>query len=279
VAPLCCPRCRLLQRGRGRSCLDCGERTTTLDGLIRDRIAGLTTASRPPASGLRDALALHATAFGALGATAAAVLITGSALGALVLPVAVLLGYKKQFWKTVLRRRPRLAAVSPRPRPTGAPLVGVARPFERTVTGGALAIATTIENSQGVIVRAMDAAPFWLVLADRRVLVTGDCWVAGAASASLVPESQLLREIDLGDLPLARAIRSNLRVTRTVVAPGDRVAVHGRLRDEQLPGAGGYRDSLTETLRGEPGALVWIERLDEPARAAPDLASDRAPPP
>src|SRR5262249_33673648 len=161
-APLCCPRCRLLQRGR--SCLDCGEPTTTLDGLTRQRIAGLTTAAKRPAEGWRDRVALYTTAFGSLGAAAAAVLITASGWGGVPGRVGLLFGYKKQFWRAVFGRRPRLAAVPSRPRPAGAPLVGVARPFERTVAGGALAVATTVENSQGVIVRAVDAAPFWLVL-------------------------------------------------------------------------------------------------------------------
>lgn len=277
MAPLCCPRCRLLQHGP--SCFDCGERTLTLDGLIRERIAGLATASKPPAQGWRDAVALYTTAFGSLGAAAAAVLITDSAWGAVLGPVVGLFGYKKQFWKAVFRRRPRLAAVSPRTRPAGASLIGVAQPFERTVADGALAIATTVENSQGVIVRAIDAAPFWLVLAGRRVLVTGDCWVAGAASASPAPAWPLLGELQIEGRLITRASPSKLRVTRIAVMPGDRVAVHGRPREEQLPGAGGYRDALTETIRGEPGALVWIERLDEPARLTSALAPDRAPPP
>lgn len=278
MAPLCCPRCRLLQRGR--SCLDCGERTTPLDGLTRQRIAGLTTAPKPPAQGWRDAVALYTTAFGTLGAAAAAVLITDSAWGAVLGPVVGLFGYKKQFWKAMLRRRPRLAAVPPRRRPAGTPLVGVAQPFECTVADGALAIATTVENRQGVIVRAIDAAPFWLVLAGRRVLVTGDCWVAGAASASPVPAWPLLGELQIDGLPITRGSRSKLQVSRIAVAPGDRVAVLGRLREEQLPGAGGYRDAVTETIRGEPGAVVWIDRLDGPARPdAPDLAPHGAPPP
>jgi hypothetical protein len=274
VAPLCCPRCRLLQRGR--SCLDCGEPTTALDGLTRQRIAGLATAPRRPAQGWRDAVALYTTAFGSLGAAGAGILITGSGWGAVVGPVVGLFGYKKQFWKAVVRRRPRLAAVPPRPRPSGAPLIGVARPFERTVAGGALAVATTVESSQGVIVRAVDAAPFWLVLGDRRVLVAGNCWVAGAASAAPVPAWPLFGELQIEGLPITRKIRTKLQVSRIAVAPGDRVAVRGRLRVEQLAGAGGYRDALTEAIRGEPGALVWIERLGEPA---PDQASHTAPPP
>lgn len=274
MAPLCCPRCRLLQRGR--SCLDCGEPTTALDRLTRDRIAGLTTARKPPAQGWRDAVALYATAFGSLGAAGVGILLTGSAWGAVLGPVTGLFGYKKQFWKAVVRRCPRLAAVPRRPRPPGAPLVGVARPFERTVAGGALAVATTVESNQGVIVRAVDAAPFWLVLGERRVLVTGDCWVAGAASAAPVPAWPLFGELQIDGLPITRELRTKLRVSRIAVEPGDRVAVRGRLRMEQLAGAGGYRDALTEAIRGEPGALVWIERLDDPA---PDLASRTAPPP
>lgn len=271
---MCCPRCRLLQRER--SCLDCGERTAALDGLTRQRIAGVAAASRSPAQGWRDAVALYTTAFGSLGAAAAATLLTQSGWGLVAGPVVGLLGYKKQFWKAVLRRRPRLAAVPPRPRPPGAPLVGVARPFERTVADGALAIATTVENSRGVIVRAIDAAPFWLVLGDRRVLVTGECWVAGAG-ASALSAWPLLGELQIDGLPIAWAGRAKLQVTRIAVEPGDRVAVRGRLRVEQLAGAGGYRDALTETICGEPGAVVWIERLDD--AAAPDVAAHRAPPP
>jgi hypothetical protein len=127
-----------------------------------------------------------------------------------------------------------------------------------------------------VIVRAVDAAPFWLVLGDRRVLVAGNCWVAGAASAAPVPAWPLFGELQIEGLPITRKIRTKLQVSRIAVAPGDRVAVRGRLRVEQLAGAGGYRDALTEAIRGEPGALVWIERLGEPA---PDQASHTAPPP
>ena len=278
MAPLCCPRCRLLQRGR--LCLDCGERTATLEGLTRTRIEGLTTTARPPPQGWRDALALYATAFGSIGAGLVAMLYTGSATAMLVAPLIGILGYKKQFWKAVFKRGPRLTAVVAPGRPAGAPLVGVAQPFERTVAGGALAIATTIENSEGVIVRAVDAAPFWLVLADRRVLVAGACWIAGVASASLVPASGLLHELEVGGLPIGRASKAGLRVTRVAIAPGDRIAVLGRAREEQLAGVGGYRDSLTETIRGEPGALVWIDRLDaRPRTAGADLPPERAPAP
>jgi hypothetical protein len=114
------------------------------------------------------------------------------------------------------------------------------------------------------------------VLDDRRVLVTGECWVAGAG-ASAISAWPLLGELQIDGLPIARAGRSKLQVTRIAVEPGDRVAVRGRLRVEQLAGVGGYRDALTETICGEPGAVVWIERLDD--SAAPDLVPHGAPPP
>lgn len=240
--------------------MDCGEDTQELEDLTRPRIAGLTTVKKEPAKGLRDALALLGTAFGMIGAGAAGVLVTHSPYGVILAPAFGLFGYTKQFWRAALKRRPRLGAVSARERPVGEAMIGEVRPFERTVgSGGALAIATTIATTQGVIVRAIDAAPFWLVLADRRVLVTGPCWLAGRPSDVMDPVAAVLAELEAKDLPIARATRKRMRATRVTIAPGDRVTVVGRIREEQLAGVGGYRDSLVETVRGEPGAIVWIE--------------------
>lgn len=259
MAQRCCPRCRLLQRER--RCIDCSAETEALRDLTRPQIAGLTAVPKQPATGWRDQVALWSTALGVIGGAATGVVVSHSVLGLLAGPALGVLGYSKQFWKAAFKRRPRLGAVAARERPPGPPLIGVAQPFERTVAGGALAIATTIENRAGVIARAIDAAAFWLI-ADRRVLVAGNCWVAGAASASLVPASILLREIEAGGFPISRASRAGLRVTRVAIMPGDRIAVIGRLREEAIAGLGGYRDSLTETVRGEPGAPLWIDRLD-----------------
>jgi hypothetical protein len=254
--PTCCPRCRLLQRAR--VCLDCGADTAAFAELIRIQIAGLTTVRKQPARGWRDTVALLGTALGMFAAGGAGVLITRSPAGLLLAPAAGLFGYTKQYWKAVFKRR--LRAVPARQRPAGDALIGVAQPFERTVRGGALAIATMIESRGGVIVRAIDAVPFWLMLAGRRVLVAGDCWVGGTPDQHQ-GVSRTLGEIQASELPIAMTNQRRLRVARVVVMPGDRVAVLGRIREEQIPGAGGYRDSLIETIRGEPGSLVWIERL------------------
>ena len=270
---MCCPRCRLLQHAR--LCVDCGDATTRLVELVRMRVEGVTTVARQPPTGWRDHLALWTTALGLVSAGGVGVAITGSAMGLLFAPAVGLFGYSKQFWRTALKRRPRLEAVRARERPAGEALIGTAQLFEGTVAGDALAIATTIESSEGVIVRAIDAAPFWLVLADRRVLVTGDLWVAGAAPERDDAVARVLAELEASALPMARASRKQLRVVRVRLKPGDRIAVTGQVRDEQLPGAGGYRDSLVETIRGEPGAMVWIDRLERAASGG-DVARRRS---
>lgn len=278
MAPLCCPRCRLLQRAR--QCIDCGAATASIDALTRPRIEGLTTLPRKPPVGWRDTVALGATVLAALVAGSAAVVVLGDPAGFLAAPAVCLFGYSKQFWKAAVKRRPQLDGVAPPGRPAGEPLIGVAQPFQRSVAFGALALGTTIENTEGVIVRAVEAEPFWLVLADRRVLVAGACAVAGATTALGPVSPAVLRELEAERLAIGRASRARLRVARVAIAPGDRIAVVGRVRDEQLAGAGGYRDSLIEAIRGEPGALVWIERLaPEPDRVARALDKRGAQPP
>jgi len=261
VSQRCCPHCRLLQRER--RCVDCSADTEELGDLIRQQIAGVTTVPKQPATGWRDQAALWGTALAILSAATGGALITHSAIGMLAGPAVGLFGYSKQFWRAAFKRRPRLGAVAARERPPGPALEGTAQPFERTVAGGALAIATVIANRHGVIVRAVDAAAFWLI-GEHRVLVAGTCWVAGAPGPSLVPASLLLREIEAGGFPISRASRAGLHVTRIAIMPGDRIAVLGRLREEAVAGLGGYRDTVTETMRGEPGAPVWIDRLDAP---------------
>ncbi|TMQ11705.1 MAG: hypothetical protein E6J90_33860 [Deltaproteobacteria bacterium] len=258
--PVCCPCCRLLQHAR--VCVDCGADTAALGKLLQVRIEGLTTVSKRPATGWRDTLALLGTAFGIFAAGTAGVLISHSPAGLLLAPAVGIFGYTKQYWRSAFKRRPRLAAVPPRSRPAGEPLIGTAQPFEQTVRSGALAVATTIESRRGVIVRAVDAVPFWLALPGRRVLVTGDYWVAGTASERDNAVSVALGELEAAELPIATVSTRRLQVLRVMLMPGDRVAVSGRAREEQLPGAGGYRDALVETIRGESGSPVWIDRLD-----------------
>lgn len=254
----CCPRCRLLQPES--RCVDCRTGTEALRDLTRPQFAGVTAVTKQPATGWRDQVALWSTALGMLGAAVAGALITSSPVGLLAGPAVGAFGYTKQFWRTALKRRPRLGTVEAPAPPPGPAIVGVAQPFERTVAGGALAIATTIENRHGVIARLVDAAAFWLV-ADRRFLVTGNCWVAGVAGRSW-PRSTLLHELAAGGFPIGHVKRAGLRIHRVAVMPGDRIAVNGRPSEEAIAGLG-YRDAVTDALRGEPGRPVWIDRLGD----------------
>ncbi len=205
-------------------------------------------------------MALIGTALGVFGAGVVGALLAGPP-GILLGPAFGLFGYTKQYWRAALRRRPRLAAVNAPVRREGDALVGIARPFERTLAGNALAVATTIGNAAGVMVRGIESVPFWLALDDKRVLITGVVWLASLVPADLPSATDALRELEVNDLPVTRAQRKKLRASRVSILAGDRVSVIGRVREEQHPGGGGYRDSLAETVRGEPGQIVWIQRL------------------
>ena len=215
---------------------------------------------KKPATGWRDGVALIGTALGVVGAGVVGAVAVGPT-GLLLGPAFGVLGYSKQYWSAALKRRPRLAAVAAPTRPPSDTLVGVARAFERTLGANALASATTIHNAQGVMVRAIESVPFWLALDDKRVLITGEVWLASLVPAELPSATDALRELEINDLPVTRAQRRKLRASRVTIVAGDRIAVSGRVREEQLPGGGGYRDSLAETVRGEPGQVVWIQRL------------------
>jgi hypothetical protein len=238
----------------------CGANTSAVPGMTRERIEGLTKVKKKPASGWRDGVALLGTAFGIFGAGVAGVLALGPA-GLLLGPAFGVFGYTKQYWRTALRRTPRLAAMAAPARPEGEALVGIARPFEKTIDAQVLARATTIHLGPGVMVRGISSVPFWLALEHKRVLVTGEVWLASLVPEELRSATDALRELEVNDLPVSRAQRRKLRASRVTIEVGDRVSVIGNVREEQLPGGGGYRDSLAETVRGEAGQVVWIQRL------------------
>lgn len=163
------------------------------------------------------------------------------------------------------------------------PLVGIAERLERTLGEGhraALFMATSVHAPDGgLYVRRVESVPFWLVLEDgRRVLVSGPAW-ANDARRPPAHGVAYLDSLGLPELPVSRQTYRQLRGARTVIRPGDRISIRGPLREEQLPIVIGYRDSLGETLRGEPGAPLWIEKLrHEPfdeIEVATDVTVDR----
>jgi hypothetical protein len=243
--------------------VECRAETVSLADLARPRIEGLTVVSKPPPSGWRDAVALLGTAFGLIGAGAAGVLVSHHPAGILLAPVVAAVGYNKQFWRMAFKRRPRLSSV-PRPSaPEGTSVEGIAQPFEAMIGTKQLAIATTFELGDSVIVRAIEAVPFWIALPDRRVLVTGPCWLAGSATQIRGDVTEQLAALAALEVPLTRAQRRKLIVKRVAILEGDRVSVIGHRTEQQIAGAGGYRDSLVETVEGQPGAVVWIERREQ----------------
>lgn len=297
MEPHCCARCRLLQPPSD-ACRDCGyPAPSTLLDLSTPQIEGLLPISRRPA-GHRDNEPLT-EGLVAVGAGTAFSFIFRNPLGLLAAPVIAWAirrtrqrnGIKEPAWHQRLaaipapRRPPAAAAASgadspsftssaePPAEPSTAfisasgaspPLItGTAEKLERTLGEGhraALLIATAIHTDAGLLVRAVLAVPFWLVVeGGRRLLVSGPAW---AHDEHHPPSRGVAYLVELGcpDLPISRATRKNLRAERTVIRPGDRISVIGAPRHEQLPITAGYRDALGESLRGEPGAPLWIEK-------------------
>jgi len=263
AVPDCCPTCRLVQP-EAASCLHCGDVPVPFSGrrLLTELIEGIARVSKPPPSpGWQDKLALWSTGFGIFVAAGAGMWLTHSGLGLLAGPVVGGLGYRKQFWRAVVVRRPRprlQPIVEPAKQPGAGDIAGVAQRFERTVVTAVtrepvLATVIAIRAPRGgLLLRAIDAAPFWLVSDDRRVLVTGPCWPA--IDGVRVPIEPALDAIGA---PASLVPRDAVAV-EAVVRAGDRIIVTGVVQQEQVPGHGGYRDAVAEVMHGERGAITWI---------------------
>lgn len=268
----CCPRCRLLQPAAAL-CTACsiGEPKPIL-ALTAPKVEGMEAVRKPPPRGWRDSVALVGTALGIFIASAFGFVVTGSPVGMLLGPALGAASYHKQFWKGALIRRRRLLPAPPPARPAGPPLVGIAERFERHLELPAscrhlapatpLVVATAVATNDGVLVRAVDAVPFWLVIGERRILVTGACWAAGGLPDPAVSVDAMLRDLGYARIPVSHATYLRLFGERTLITPGDCVAVVGEVQKEQVAGVSGYRDSFTEVLRGHPGAPLWLERVE-----------------
>lgn len=247
-----------------------------LDDLTRARIEGIDVVRKPPPTGWRDRVAVTATALGIVVSSVIGVALHPA--GLLVGPLVGLLGYTKQFWKPVLVRKPRLPMVPAPSKPAGqlVELVGIAETFERTVEAphtGQSALVAALEVrassdyakvSSELALRAIDAVPFWLATDGRRVLITGTCWLDVAPSWSRIKSVMVsgLRPTlaRLGLKGVHRRLPKRSLVAEAIVRVGDRIAVTGDAVREEIAGVGGYRDEPCETMRGSPGAILWIEK-------------------
>jgi hypothetical protein len=262
----CCARCRLIQP-RAEHCAHCGGELLDLvvdwKRLIAQPVVGVGTEKKAPPKGWRDALALTATIAGMFGG----MIVGGIIHEMLALPLgvaAVAFGYRKQFWRAVLKRRPRVAAVPPLAAPQDVGVAGIAERWQETVAGepgGALVVQLVVWAEDGVLFRRLDAVPFaFLPESGTRGLVTGVCALPlDRGHAEPVREARELGMLQarLG-LPKNLQFGPGLLVERRVVRAGDRVSVGGEVREEVVAGLGGYRDAGAEVRRGEPGQPIWI---------------------
>lgn len=294
---LCCRLCRLIQP-QADLCRDCGRAAPEpLLEMTTSEIGGARSVQRvPPASGDGDALRLGAIT---VLSSVAGLALLQTPLALLLGPVAGWLSYRKRFWQTELIWQQHLTPV-PAPRPPSlthrsavAIYSGIAEKHERTAAepaallnsrpaGGEtphplarqrrreppLVVSTSILAGEEILVRTVDAVPFWLANEGKRVLVNGAMWSHVATPPRRLDPLEMLASIGLAKLPLARATRLVLHGARSVIRAGDRVTVFGELRKEQVTSVAGfgegYRDSFTEVLQGVPGSPLWIEKQRDP---------------
>ncbi len=292
---LCCRLCRLIQPPADL-CRDCGRAVPEpLMEMTTSELGGARSIQRvPPASG--DGLGLGAIA---VLSSVAGVALLQTPMALLLGPVAGWLSYRKRFWQTELIWQQHLTA-APAPRPPSltqrsavAIYSGIAEKHERAAAEPAalrsaslsrsptppalarqrrreppLVVSTSILAGEEILVRTVDAVPFWLANEGKRVLVNGAMWSHVATPSRRLDPLELLTSIGLAKLPLARATRLVLHGARSVIRAGDRVTVFGELRKEQVTGVAGfgegYRDAFTEVLQGVPGSPLWIEKQRDP---------------
>ena len=251
-----CPRCRLLQSDQKR-CGHCGEVLVDVRELATDVMTGVAMIKRPARTGWRDGVAAFGSGFGVLAGTTAVVAVTGSPLGMLAFPAFIAFFYSKQFWRTGAKTTRAIQPIEELQPPIREPIFGIARKHEATVEApGAgtpvLAASICLRTHDGLFARAVRAAPFWLVIDDRkRVLVEGAVWVA-AREPKRYGRDRVLRVLGVTKL----AVPPGTRVDELVIEDGDRVALIGDVREELMQGA--LRDETAQIARGEPGSVVWV---------------------
>jgi hypothetical protein len=241
--------------------------------LLQARVEGIAAIAKRPPAGWRDTVALVFTGFGVFVMGGIGAWLTREPAGVLLGPAYGAFGYRKQFWQAVLQRKPRLDPVPKLAATPGEPLVGTAQIFDKELVVGELRgvlVATTeVQSRRGVLLRVVDAVAFWLVMEDRKVLVTGTCWIQLTDDEPRQPLAPNRYHLGIYPQMLARADRQSLVAARTTISRGDVVAVTGTVRREQLAGMDGYRDSFADVIRGGPGDVVWIEKRAAGATRTP----------
>lgn len=261
MARVCCDNCRVLQPP-AEACELCGHQLIELSLLARARVESVALVPQKPPSGWRDRLELWGTALGM--AVGGGVLghLTGSMIVFFVAYVCIgALGMYQQKVRAVLVRRPRLEGRTSLARPDGHPLIGTAVLLDRTLAtpdGPALIITTTVWLGRRILLRELQACPFWLECEDRRVLVEPPLWF-DSAEQPLPDLDEALRELGVQHLALDRKQRRAVTVTRAIVRPGAVLTALGAVVREQRPELGAYRDANIDVLKPSGQAPRWFE--------------------
>jgi hypothetical protein len=295
----CCRYCRLIQPPAD-FCRDCARAAPEpLMAITTPEIGGARSIQRvPPADATDDDVMRMGAIAMAAGVAGAALL--HFPFGFLVGPIAGWLAYRKRYWKTELVWQQHLTPVpAPRRPPLATVHTGVAEQHERVAdelatpgrsihpgpgrgehpfrlgarkpSGPAtphrpppLVVSTALFAGEELLLRSVEAVPFWLAQDGRRVLVSGAAWVHVATPPPRLDPQRLLSTFGLAKLPVTRATRLVLHGVRAVIRAGDPITVLGELRKEQMIGVAGpgdgYRDAFAEVLHGAPGAPLWIEK-------------------
>jgi hypothetical protein len=240
---------------RSPACSECGGSTLVAPAeLTTEVIAGVTTIAKAPATGWRDTVALLATTFGFFAGTGIG-FVVGGPWGAIMGGATVAIGgYNKQFWKTAFTRRKQLRAIAAPAAPIAEAFTGRVQAHTTQLAGGAVAIATTYTLDGGVLVRQIEAVPFWLLTGDRRILIDGAIRIASEAAA---PVASAVNDLAKLGIPIRRRERKRIAAHRFALRPDDKIIAKGAVAAMQLRD-GGYRDNLVDTLYGETGRPIWI---------------------
>ena len=219
-------------------------------------IAGVTTIAKAPATGWRDTVALLGTTLGFFAGMGIGFAIAGPWGATLFGGAAVIGGYNKQFWKTAFTHRRQLRAIAAPAPPIAEAFVGRVQAHTQQLAGGAVAIATTYLLDDGVLVRRIESVPFWLITADRRILIDGAIRISALDPE---PVASAVKDLVQLGIQIRRRERSRLTAQRIALRPDDQIVAKGQVASMQLRD-GGYRDNLVDALYGESGRAIWIER-------------------
>ncbi len=289
---LACPTCRLLQPA-SPTCQGCGQGKPVALQNLTTTVIRTSRSRRPPESQARRASRWNRVVLGGFFFILSYGFF-GPGIALVVAATVLLVSLPPRKWQRMLSDHQQLLLAAPAFRPRGEAFLGVAEKLEQCVeepgppvpsatvipTGASpsaspgaspdaplrpvLLVETALVADAGILLRELEAVPFWLVQEDRRLLVTGAITTSAELEDSRVAVEYFLRKRKI-TVEISTELRQQLRLRRLVLRHGDRITVTGALTSENRPdlrplaAASGYRDTFISVLRGEPAEPLWIE--------------------